>query len=78
MDQLANKKACIFLVDDEPDICEFFKLYLDSDSIEVKIFTNPEEAIIQSKIENPSIVFLDYRLKSVTGYCRRPNARSHS
>jgi DNA-binding response OmpR family regulator len=57
----------VVYLDDEEDLCDLFKLYLDSDLINVEIFSDENEAIQYCNQRKPSIIFIDYRLKFKTG-----------
>ena len=64
---LQTKKESIFLVDDEVEICHFFKLGIETEDLDVHVFTNPEEAIAQAYTIQPKIIFVDYRMRGITG-----------
>jgi DNA-binding NtrC family response regulator len=58
----------IWYVDDEPDLCEIFSETFSSDSVHVRAFTDPNEAVKAAKGSiTPDLIFLDYRMHSTNG-----------
>ena len=57
----------VFYIDDEPFLCEMFAENFSSETIEVKTFTDPEEALLALADKPPHMVFIDYRLVNTTG-----------
>ncbi|HET9806665.1 MAG TPA: response regulator [Nitrososphaeraceae archaeon] len=58
------------MVDDEPDICETFKVVLQENGYNVKAFIDPIVAL-EHLLNNPSIyelVISDYRMPNLNGY----------
>jgi DNA-binding response OmpR family regulator len=56
----------ILFLDDEAELLEMLKDYFE-DIAEVRIFSNPEEAVKSALADPPKIAFLDYRLPGTTG-----------
>jgi DNA-binding NtrC family response regulator len=59
----------IVIVDDEPDICEMFKVILQENGYSVNAFTNPLVAL-EHLINNPDkyeLVISDYRMPYLNG-----------
>jgi DNA-binding response OmpR family regulator len=57
----------IVYLDDEPDLCEIFKDCFETESITIKTFIDPEQAVSEIKKIKPDLVLLDYRLPNTTG-----------
>ncbi len=62
----------IMVVDDDNNICEFLRLYLEKESYEVLICHNGEEALKNLDTFNPSLVLLDVMMPKLDGWqvCR--------
>lgn len=59
----------IIIVDDEPDICETFKVALQENGYNVNAFTNPKVAL-EHLLNNPNkyeLVISDYRMPYLNG-----------
>lgn len=59
----------IIIVDDEPDICETFKVALQENGYNVNAFTNPKVAL-EHLLNNPNkyeLVISDYRIPYLNG-----------
>ncbi|WP_019029875.1 response regulator [Colwellia piezophila] len=57
----------VVYIDDDEDLCYLFKAYLNSDLINIEVFSEEDKAIQYCNQEQPDIIFIDYRLKSKTG-----------
>ena len=57
----------VYYLDDEEYLCEVFKQYLDSDEIQVTIFSEAQDAIECCRRLPPDVIFIDYRLSDTTG-----------
>jgi DNA-binding response OmpR family regulator len=68
----------ILLVDDEPNIIELAKLYLERDGFRVISAGDGQSAIDRAAKDNPALMVLDLMLPNVDGYevCRRVRATS--
>ncbi len=60
----------IYIVDDNPDVCEFLAFLLSSDGHRVHTFTRPEDALshMKSKQLHPGILITDYNMPQMNGY----------
>jgi DNA-binding response OmpR family regulator len=68
----------ILVIDDEPNIVELTKLYLEQEGYQVEAASTGEEAISKNSSMNPDIVVLDLMLPDIDGFevCRRIRAKS--
>lgn len=57
----------ILIVDDEPEIIDFIRLYLTEENFKVSWATNGEEALRKVKMEHPSLIVLDVMLPDIDG-----------
>jgi DNA-binding response OmpR family regulator len=66
------------VVDDEPNIQELARLYLEKDGYKVELASNGEEAIRKLDVIKPSLVILDIMLPDIDGFevCRQIRRRS--
>lgn len=67
---MSNKK--VLIVDDDTNICELLRLYLEKDGFDTIIANNGEEAIVKFNIDEPDMVLLDIMLPGLDGWqvCR--------
>jgi DNA-binding response OmpR family regulator len=67
---MPNKK--ILIVDDDTNICELLRLYLEKDGFDTVIANDGESAIVKFNIDEPDIVLLDIMLPGLDGWqvCR--------
>ncbi len=67
---MANQK--ILIVDDDVNICELLRLYLEKDGFEASVVTDGLHAIEAFKALNPDLVLLDIMLPGMDGWqiCR--------
>jgi DNA-binding response OmpR family regulator len=63
----------ILVVDDEPNIQELVRLYLEKDGLKVELAGSGEEALDKLKSSNPALVILDIMLPDMDGFeaCRQ-------
>jgi len=68
----------IMIVDDDKNICELLRLYLEKEGFETVIANDGEQALSLFKPEEISIVLLDIMMPRVDGWetCRRIRAQS--
>jgi two-component system, OmpR family, alkaline phosphatase synthesis response regulator PhoP len=68
----------ILVVDDEPNIQELVRLYLEKDGYRVELAATGEEAIRKLETAKPSLVVLDIMLPNMDGFevCRQIRKRS--
>lgn len=67
---MANKK--VLIVDDDTNICELLRLYLEKDGFDTIIANDGEAAVAKFNIEEPDIILLDIMLPKLDGWqvCR--------
>ena len=67
---MANKK--VLIVDDDTNICELLRLYLEKDGFDTCIANDGEAAIVKFNVEEPDMVLLDIMLPKLDGWqvCR--------
>lgn len=58
----------IFVVDDDANIRELIKLYLEKESYDVEVFDGGEAVIKRIKIAVPDLVLLDLMMPGIDGY----------
>ncbi len=68
----------ILLVDDEPNIIELARLYLERDGFRTSAVGDGAKAVEAARKENPALVVLDIMLPSLDGYevCKQVRAQS--
>lgn len=57
----------VYYLDDEVDLCNLFKEFIQSDTVEVVTFVDTQEAIQRCEKFPPDLMFIDYRLSDTTG-----------
>jgi DNA-binding response OmpR family regulator len=67
---MPNKK--VLIVDDDTNICELLRLYLEKDGFDTVIANDGESAIVKFNLEEPDMVLLDIMLPKLDGWqvCR--------
>ena len=70
--------STILVVDDEPNIIELCKLYLEQESYRVEAATNGTEALLKLDAVHPNLVILDLMLPDIDGFevCRQIRKKS--
>ena len=73
---MADKK--ILIVDDDKNICELLRLYLDKEGYETQICYDGEAAVAQFEEWEPDLVLLDVMMPKLDGWetCRKIRASS--
>ena len=61
---MPNKK--ILIVDDDTNICELLRLYLEKDGFDTVIANDGEAAIVKFNLEEPDLILLDIMLRVET------------
>ena len=71
----ANK---ILVCDDDKNICELLRLYLEKDGYTVTIANDGEEALEKFRIEQPELILLDIMMPKLDGWqvCREVRKKS--
>ena len=74
-----DTKQKILIVDDEENICELVRLYIEKDGFDALIAGNGNEAIAKFDSENPDLILLDIMLPGKDGWqvCREIRAKSN-
>lgn len=57
----------VYYIDDEVDLCENFEDFFSTPEVIVKTFVDPMVAIEFIKSNPPDLLFIDYRLRGITG-----------
>ncbi|MGN0629618.1 MAG: response regulator transcription factor [Oscillospiraceae bacterium] len=70
--------AKILLADDDKNICELLKLYLEKEDYSVVLAGNGEEALARFDEENPDLILLDVMMPKLDGWqvCRELRKKS--
>ncbi len=70
----------IYIVDDNPDVCEFLAFLLSSDGYRVHTFLHPEDALLHMKTKQlqPCILITDYNMPHMNGYELHQQVCRHS
>lgn len=65
-------KTKILFCDDDANICELARLYLEKEGFEVIIANNGKDAVTQNTVSTPELVILDILMPGMDGYevCR--------
>ncbi len=71
-------KVKILFCDDDKNICELARLYLEKDGFDVILANNGREAVASFHNENPNFVILDIMMPEMDGYetCREIRKKS--
>ena len=60
-------KAKILIIDDDPDINNLFKIYLEHDDFQVDSYTDPVDALYYFKKGKYDLILLDLRMPQIDG-----------
>ena len=62
----------ILVVDDDVNICELLRLYLEKDGFDVVVANDGEDALKSAQVHNPDLILLDIMLPALDGWqvCR--------
>ena len=68
----------ILVADDDQNICELIRLYLEKENFAVVLANDGEEAVAKFTAENPDLVLLDIMMPKLDGWqvCRQIRAKS--
>ena len=68
----------VLIVDDDQNICELLRLYIEKEGFQVSMAHDGRSAVTQFESENPDIVLLDIMLPELDGWqvCREIRKRS--
>ena len=72
-----NKK--ILIVDDDKNICELLRLYLEKDGFRTLVAHDGEQALQCAQINNPDLILLDIMMPILDGWqvCREIRKNSN-
>ena len=59
--------AKIMIIDDDPDINNLFKIFLEHDGFQVDSYTNPQDALYYFKKGKYDLVLLDLKMPQIDG-----------
>ena len=62
---MSNRK--IMVIDDDPDISNLFKLYLEHDGFQVDSYTDPIDALYFFKKGKYDLILLDLKMSQIDG-----------
>lgn len=73
-----NMQNKILIVDDDENICELLRLYLEKDGFETIVANDGEKAVKFAKLYNPDLILLDIMLPLLDGWqvCREIRKQS--
>lgn len=76
---MINDKNTILIVDDEVNICELIRLYVEKEGYKAVIANDGDQAVEKFKKENPDMILLDIMLPQKDGWqvCREIRALSN-
>jgi DNA-binding response OmpR family regulator len=60
-------KAKILIIDDDRDINNLFKIYLEHDDFQVDSYTNPVDALYYFKKDEYDLILLDLKMPKIDG-----------
>lgn len=61
------KKPSVLIVDDEPNIRDVFREFLEEEGYQVLIARNGQEALSTMELNRPDLVFLDIQMPGMNG-----------
>ena len=64
---ISTPKAKILIIDDDPDINNLFKLYLEHDNYKIDTYTNPLDALYYYKKGRYDLILLDLKMPQIDG-----------
>ena len=75
-----NSNTTVFIVDDEKNICELIRLYVEKEGYKTVVAYDGEDAVNKFKAVNPDIILLDIMLPKKDGWqvCREIRAVSNA
>ena len=75
-----SKMQKILIVDDDLNICELLRLYLEKDGFETIVANDGQQAIMLSQKTNPDLILLDIMLPKLDGWqvCREIRKNSET
>ena len=76
---MANEKSLkVLIVDDDKNICDLLRLYLEKDGYSVILSHDGEEAVVKFNALKPDMVLLDIMLPGMDGWqvCTMPQPKT--
>lgn len=67
MSQLVSHAGHVYIVDDEPSVCQALSFALTSAGYQVHAFTRPDDLLALTRLEGPATLLLDMRLQETSG-----------
>ena len=64
--EIDNRKR-ILIIDDDPDINNLFKIYLEHDGFQADAYTNPIDALYYFKKDEYDLILLDLKMPQIDG-----------
>jgi DNA-binding response OmpR family regulator len=62
-----RKRKRILIIDDDPDINNLFKIYLEHDGFQTDAYTNPLDALYYFKKDEYDLILLDLKMPQIDG-----------
>lgn len=62
-----RKRKRILIIDDDPDIDNLFKIYLEYDGFQADAYTNPIDALYYFKKNEYDLILLDLKMPQIDG-----------
>jgi DNA-binding response OmpR family regulator len=62
-----RKRKRIMIIDDDPDINNLFKIYLEHDGFQADAYTNPIDALYYFKKDEYNLILLDLKMPQING-----------
>ncbi len=62
-----HTKAKVLIIDDDKDINNLFKIFLEHDNYEVDAYTNPLDALYYFKNDEYDLILLDLKMPQIDG-----------
>ncbi len=66
------EKRLVFIIDDEPDVCDLVKLYLEKNGFNAEVFLDANSFLERFRQKKPDLIILDIMLPDIDGFdlCR--------
>lgn len=63
----SNTNGIMYIIDDEPDIVEILKEFIERQDFAVRCFYNAKDALAEIEIDNPDAVLIDLNMPEISG-----------
>lgn len=67
MSRSTTTKAKILIIDDDPDINNLFKIFLEHDDYKIDAYTNPIDALYYFEKDKYDLILLDLKMPEIDG-----------